>query len=224
MAFEIDHVFICTEVGGPEAEYLKSFGLTEGKPNTHPGQGTACRRFFFANAYLELLWVQSPIEAQSQQSCRTRLWERWSGRKGGACPFGICVRPAAGHQRCEFPFAIWDYRPSYMPPGVSLGIAKSSETITEPFLCYLQSAQRPDGYATDRQQPLRNAAGLREITRVRMMSPKVQRLSPEFQAAVDAKLLDSDFGERHCLELGFDREKQERIADFRPDLPLVFRW
>ncbi len=223
MAFEIDHLFICTETGAPEADRLLAFGLLEGKPNTHPGQGTACRRFFFANAYLELLWVQSPIEAQSEQSRRTRLWERWSGRRNGACPFGICVRPSIGHQRGECPFGLWEYRPSYMP-GVSLGIAKNSETITEPFLCYLPPGQRPDSYAIDRQQPFRHAAGLREITKLMMTSPKAESRSPEFQAAVDGKLIDEAPGDQHCLELGFDREEQANYADFRPELPLVFRW
>src|SRR5207249_2167482 len=47
MAFELDHVFICTAAGTPEAASLIAFGLTEGTPNTHPGQGTANRRFFY---------------------------------------------------------------------------------------------------------------------------------------------------------------------------------
>ena len=47
MAFELDHVFICAAAGAPEAASLIAFGLTEGTPNTHPGQGTANRRFFY---------------------------------------------------------------------------------------------------------------------------------------------------------------------------------
>ncbi len=61
--FELDHLFLWASPGGVEADRLVTFGLTEGEPNTHPGQGTACRRFFFRNAYLELLWVNDPIEA-----------------------------------------------------------------------------------------------------------------------------------------------------------------
>lgn len=56
-SFELDHVFIWTAAGAPEADLLRDFGLTEGPPNVHPGQGTANRRFFFHNAMLELLWV-----------------------------------------------------------------------------------------------------------------------------------------------------------------------
>jgi hypothetical protein len=63
---KIDHVLIFASIGAPEAERLIAFGLTEGSPNRHPGQGTANRRFFFDNATLELLWVENPEEAQSE--------------------------------------------------------------------------------------------------------------------------------------------------------------
>src|SRR6266705_2850427 len=73
MTSEFDHVFICVSVGGEEAGALAAFGLTEGTPNVHPGQGTACRRFFFANNYLELLWVSNAGEAQSEAIQPTHL-------------------------------------------------------------------------------------------------------------------------------------------------------
>jgi hypothetical protein len=223
MAFEIDHIFICTEVEAPEAGHLKAFGLAEGRPNTHPGQGTACRRFFFENAYVELLWVHSPIEARSEESRPTRLWERWSGRAGGACPFGLCVRPAA-NQADDSPFATWDYRPSYLPTGLSFGIAKNSEVMAEPFLCYLKSGQRPDRYATNRQQPLRHAAPIREITRVSLVSPHADKVSPELKEVIGAELIELRHGENHCVEIGFGGESHGELADFRPALPLVFYW
>src|SRR5437667_11016558 len=93
-AFEIDHLFICTCIGACEAERLLAFGLTEGTPNVHPGQGTANRRFFFRNAFLELLWVQDSSTAQSAAIRPTHLWEHWSGRRSSACPFGFIFRPA----------------------------------------------------------------------------------------------------------------------------------
>jgi Glyoxalase-like domain len=76
--YEIDHVFVCAAFGAPEAEQLIAFGLTEGSRNRHPGQGTANRRFFFRNAMLELLWVESAEEAQGDNVRRLGLWERWS--------------------------------------------------------------------------------------------------------------------------------------------------
>ena len=57
LRIELDHLFVCTAPGAPEAEELVRFGLREGPPNRHPGQGTANRRFAFANTMIELLWV-----------------------------------------------------------------------------------------------------------------------------------------------------------------------
>ena len=64
----MDHLFVCTAPGAPEAEELIQFGLHEGPSNQHPGQGTACRRFAFANAMIELFWVSDEAEAQSQSA------------------------------------------------------------------------------------------------------------------------------------------------------------
>ncbi len=47
MTIELDHFFILTDPGAPQAELLTEIGLVEGTPNDHPGQGTANRRFFF---------------------------------------------------------------------------------------------------------------------------------------------------------------------------------
>ncbi|MDJ0592016.1 MAG: hypothetical protein QNJ72_18845 [Pleurocapsa sp. MO_226.B13] len=60
MTIELDHLFICSQVNAPEIDRLLDLGLVEGSSNTHPGQGTANRRIFFANLMLELAWVESP--------------------------------------------------------------------------------------------------------------------------------------------------------------------
>jgi hypothetical protein len=84
MAFQLDHVFILCDRGAPEADALVRLGIREGSGNTHPGQGTACRRFFFSNVYLELLWVEDAAEAAASRSggrgCST------DGRCGAPAP------------------------------------------------------------------------------------------------------------------------------------------
>ncbi len=93
MRIELDHLFICTTPGAPEAEKFVEFGLIEAPPNQHPGQGTSCRRFAFVNAMIELFWVSDPSEAQNRSTMRTLLWERWAGRDRNSSLFGICLRP-----------------------------------------------------------------------------------------------------------------------------------
>jgi len=109
MRIKLDHLFVYTAPGAPESEKLVQSGLHEGPPNHHPGQGTANRRFAFANAMIELFWVSDASEAQSQSTKRTLLWERWSGREHNASPFGICLRPV-DPQDTGLPFPAWEYR------------------------------------------------------------------------------------------------------------------
>src|SRR5215204_3763098 len=114
MRFELDHFFVCTDLDAPEAAQLVSIGLTEGHSRVHSGQGTANRCFLFQNAYMELIWVHDHDEARSAVTQRTRLSQRWMGRASGACPFGVCLRPADASIGSDVPFATWDYLPRYL--------------------------------------------------------------------------------------------------------------
>lgn len=149
----------------------------------HPGQGTACRRFFFCNTYLELLWVTDPAEAQSARIRPTCLWEHWIGRGDGACPFGLIFRPATEDQRPP-PFPAWEYRPPYFPDSLCLHVGTNAGVLTEPLLFYLPSARRPDSYCAPRKQVLEHSAGLRELTRVELITPTADKLSSAFEAVL----------------------------------------
>src|SRR5262249_3222847 len=133
MDFELDHLFVCVGEGGAtEAERLIGLGLIEGPPNVHAGQGTACRRFVFAHAFRELFWVSDPAEAQAEMARPLRLWERWSGRLAGSCPFGVCLRPSRPGVN-ELPFPAWAYRPSYLPDSLCFHIGTDSSSPEAPL-------------------------------------------------------------------------------------------
>ena len=216
----VDHVFICTAIGAPESERLRQFGLVEGSPNVHPGQGTACRRFFFRNAMLELLWVRDAEEARGDQTRRTMLWERWSDAGRVASPFGIILRPSPEAQEvCPFPS--WQYSPASMPD-LKLHIADGIGP-EEPMWCYLETGRAPKHAPPGRQQPLEHPSGFREMTSVRIVSPSVQETSVT-HAMTQTGVIHSKIGPEYLLELEFDGGRQEQNMDFRPDLPLVFSW
>ncbi|MBW4550658.1 MAG: hypothetical protein KME35_06050 [Aphanocapsa sp. GSE-SYN-MK-11-07L] len=223
MAFELDHLFIWTDIGAYEAERLVSFGLMEGASNTHPGQGTTNRRFFFHNAMLELLWIHDPEEARSELIRPTCLWERWTHRNDGACPFGICLRPVIGSDD-TVAFSSWAFYPPYLPKTISIEVGKNSDVLTEPWLFQTPFGQRPDQYSVEKSQPLDHSIGLCEITRVELVSPAVNHLSPELQSVVNTKQIKLRGGAEYCIELGFDREVQGKRVDFRSGLPLVISW
>ncbi len=223
MAFELDHLFICTDIGACEADRLISFGLAEGSSNTHPGQGTTNRRFFFHNAMLELLWVHDAEEAKSEPIRLTRLWERWTNRKDSACPLGVCLRSATANGD-TVAFSSWAYRPPYLPETLSIAVGTNSDVLTEPMLFQIPFGKRPDQYPAEKAQPLEHRVGLREMTRVELVSPAANNPSPEFQAVIDTNQVKLRVGAEYCVELGFDGEVQGHRVDFRPGLPLIVSW
>ena len=220
-SFELDHVFICTAVGAPEADLLRDFGLTEGPANVHPGQGTANRRFFFQNAMLELFWVHDPEQVQHVHTRPTHLWERWCERSRDASPFGICLRPQHP-ETTALPFPAWAYTPAYLPDPWVIHIGDNAARLAEPLLFYMAFG-RPPGQAGSRH-PLAHAAEFREITALRVQSPQQTPLSAVFQAAVDTGAVTWCTGSQHHMEIGFDGETHNQVIDFRPTLPLTLSW
>ena len=220
MPIEVDHVFMCTAIGAPGAGRLRQFGLMEGPPNRHPGQGTACRRFFFRNAMLELLWVENAAETQSEQTRRTKLWERWSGGGRSTSPFGVILRPAAGTQEA-CPFPSWKYRPPSMPD-LELHVAEGTG-LEEPLWCYLEANRNPANAPANRRQPLEHPSGFQEVTSVCIVSPQLPETSLTV-AMARIGVIDLDIGLEHLLELAFDGAPHGKRMDFRPGLPLIFHW
>lgn len=206
---QIDHIFIRVRPGGPEADLLREFGLTEGSGNVHPGQGTANRRFFFANAFIELLWIANEEEARSPVTSPTMLHERLS-LEGSASPFGICLRPSSAAEVADF--ETWDYRPAYLPPGMAIGIAANTP-LTEPMWFFVSKGGQW-------QQPIDHTAGLREITGTKVFSPSQEQASQ----AAHASGVTFTHSEQHLLEISYDHEIQGKQKDFRPALPLIFKY
>ncbi len=214
MRIELDHLFVCTAPGAPEAEKFVQFGLHEGPPNQHPGQGTANRRFAFANAMIELFWVSDASEAQSQSARRTLLWERWSGREYNASPFGICLRPV-DPQDTGLPFPAWEYRAAYLPDPLVMHIADVG--IEEPMWVYLSFMRR----AQREQWFIEHPIGIREITGLTLTTPVPLR-SNVSQKIVESGILATRTGATSLLEIEFDGNWRKEQMDFMPHLPFIF--
>jgi hypothetical protein len=216
MGVELDHVFVCTAAGAPETEQLLQFGLREGPPSRHSGQGTANRRFAFKNAMLELLWVVDKDEARSEQIRRTLLWERWSGRNSTSCPFGICVRPVDPSDP-QTPTAAWEYRPPYLPAPLAMHIADAE--VDEPMWVHLGFQLRAQREQHFRDHPI----GLREITGLTLTSPAPLR-SAMSRVLLDSSVFQVQAGARYALKIEFDRAERGELVDLRPRLPVVFEF
>jgi hypothetical protein len=220
--YALDHVFVCCSVGGAEAELLNRAGFTEGSPNAHPGQGTTCRRFFFANAYLELLWISDPEEARSETTAPTRLFERWRGRASETSPFGIAVRPVQNEASAP-PFESWAYAPPYLPRGMTIDMA-AALPLTEPAMLFTRFARRPDARLGAAREPVSHALGVSDLSSLSITTNFGEPTSAAARALTQHGIAEFRTGDSQALELGFDALRHGRELDLRPRLPLVLRW
>jgi hypothetical protein len=214
LGLEVDHAFIGCKAGAPEGDALLRLGFAEGSGNTHPGQGTANRRFFFENFMLELIWVADPAEVQNERTRRTRLWDRCQG-DNEVSPFGIIFRSAVVPPASP-PFATWSYSPIYLPPGLAIQIAEGTN-LYEPELFYLPFLRR----AATQSEPLEHALPIRRI-RALSVGLRKSALSAASRSAEECGLVRYFVSMLPLLEILFEGPAGMRI-DLRPDLPLVFR-
>jgi len=214
----LDHLILLCERDAPEADALVDLGLTEGRSNTHPGQGTANRRFFFQNAYLEFLWVHDEIEARSEMARTTQLWERWAGRRVDACPFGVVLRRSS--ESAPPPFSLRAYRPAYLPPGMTLDVA-DGVPLTEPAVFFLGFIG-PRG--TAQSAALSHRPGLECITRVTIDTPVSGSRSEAMKWLEASAVLSLRPADRWLMTVAFDNHRAGASADLRPALPLLLEW
>jgi hypothetical protein len=213
----VDHAFIGCTTGAPQGDALLRLGFVEGSGNTHPGQGTANRRFFFENFMLELVWVTDPAEVQNERTRRTRLWERCQGQDSQVSPFGIIFRPT-GTPPGAPPFATWAYAPVYLPPGLVMQVAEST-SLYEPELFYLPFLTRG---AARRPEPVSHALPIRRIRGLSVGLRNRDALSAASSCAEQQGLVSYFQAPQPLLEILFEGPAGTRF-DLRPELPLVFR-
>ncbi|WP_080059217.1 VOC family protein [Spirosoma aerolatum] len=225
---ELDHIFIFTHQAHQVATRLTTFGLSEGSANVHPGQGTACRRFFFQNAYLELVWIVDEEEVKSPLLERTNLWERSQYKLTRYCPFGLCFRtpqPAGPSLSLAFE-AGWRYYSDYLPEGQYAHIASNEAFAFEPMLFEMPFfGLAPQDYPVEKQQPLLHAKGYQKLTKVTLTLPVPgNELSPAMQKVVGQSKVDTRLGESYVVALEFDGGNQGERQDFTDLIPLIISW
>ncbi len=107
---------------------------------------------------------------------------------------------------------------------MSIAVGTNSNLLNEPMLFQIPFGKRPDRYPPEKAQPLEHHNGLREITRLEMVSPTANNISPEFQAVIDCNILNIREGKDYCIEIGFDGELQDNQLDCSPKLPMRLFW
>jgi hypothetical protein len=204
----VDHIYVFCDRQAPEQRLLAAHGLAVGVRREHPGQGTANVCFGFADAYLELLWLDDEVAARDPMVKPLGLHERSRWRELSASPFGICLRATAAG--AAPPFVAWPYRPSYLPPDTHIEMACNSGVIGEPLLFAVDRPFQPFGVP--------HALADRRLGEVVVTVPDLAPMSLLHDVAVPGLRIQA--GAEHLLELTLLPATGRRI-DLRPQLPLV---
>lgn len=213
--FELDHIFVAVTPGAPQMSLLTSCGFEEGTRHPHPGQGTASTGLFFANAYVELIWLEEADTAEAPAIRRTHLRERIDvGHE--ACPFGIGLRKSRDGLD-DLPFSTWDYRPPYLAPGASIPVGTNSEWLNEPLLFVLPWKSGPGYECPD--HPNRS----RVITRVSLGLRDLAHRSEEFESFTKLNLVEVSRQAESILRVELDGARCGKAVDLRP-VPLELSW
>jgi len=205
MTLHLHHLFVCTSVGAPEADDLLDAGLVEGSPNTHPGQGTANRRFFFESGFLELLWVHDEREAQSTLTAPTKLWDRWAERGRTANPFGICFSSPEGADPI-LPFPSWAYRPGYLHEERYILFADNLR-LSEPEVFVLSW---PQVQSSPKTEPMGHPLGLCEMRSVSVGLVDPSSISGSLRAIRDAGFVSVHRSAEPELVIDFTSQQEVR--------------
>ncbi|MGF1497868.1 MAG: VOC family protein [Elainellaceae cyanobacterium] len=214
MNLQLDHVFILVEPEAEVADRLLEDGFREGPSNTHPGQGTANRRFYFDNGMLEFLWVSEAREAKTGPGRDLRFPER--AVDPAASPFGIIFVPCEDAASADLPFPGWHYQPAYFPPPRGFHVGANSHNLAEP-LCFYFPFHDP---GVPKPQPLRNSRTISDI----VISTPATDTEGVLALVSKCDRLSIRSGPEHLIEITLDNHDAGRTEDYRPALPLILRW
>ena len=209
---EIDHIFIFSD--DQNADELISFGLAEGSNRIHTGQGTANRKFYFENFFLEILWVYDQQEVQSDTVKNTKLWEHSLSPKDNYSPFGLCLVNTEDTNRL-FEEKI-DYQPVYFPSGKVFEFVETKSYFPSTFRLPFVSPK-------ENNEPKNHSNGMKRLTKAIFFIPNlnqhinIQNTYLSFFENQDS--ISFQEGEKFMLHLEFDNKVQKKIKQFEK-LPL----
>lgn len=206
----IDHIFVFCR-SEADADELVDFGLTEGSGRSHEGVGTANRRFFFENFYLEILRVES--EEEAKRLSQIGIWDRYDHKASGYSEYGLCL------ENCEGSDSIFDnaikWKPDFLPEGQFVDILTNEKM---PWI-FRFPANRARGFSSE---PMEHPLGVKRLSRAIFGLPELsfrdslkyisENFAVEFYEAPESYLI-----------LEFDNAEQGREKSFS-NLNLTIRY
>lgn len=169
-----------------------------------------------------MLWVEDIKEVQNEHTEPMRLFERCQLDSKVSSPFGIAFRPTVGGNKA-IPFPAWDYHPIYLPEFLKIQVADNTP-LNEPMYFYLSFARRQDSVSIEKREPMEHSVPLKEVTSVKIYVLQDVNLSDSACILNQISNLSIIKSREHLIELEFDNGERNQSRDFRPDLPLIFKW
>lgn len=226
---EIDHVFLVVTPGAQrEVTRLTAAGITFDTAVTrHDGGGTASKAALFANAYLELAWVDSTVSVAPGAEARAARFDRaarWQST--GVSPIGVGLRRTPGApDSIELPSV--PLTSAWIRSGSAIIVLATAADSAAARLFVVPRYMAQDAWVgrVRQTQPalFQHRLQLERLTRVRVVCPAGRRPSSAASLGSVAELRIED-GNEHLLELEFDSGRQGRRTDFRPELPLLIKY
>lgn len=210
MALSLDHVFILTEPGAPFADELVLNNFIEGPSNTHSGQGTANRRFFFNGFTLEWIFVTDEHEAVTGPGKKLQFVDRWKVQN--ASPFGIVVRTDA-----PLLYPHWLYWPDYFNGEMSFAVGENSSELQEP-LCICMPQELPQ---CSPPEDLCNADKVLTKIDIYVDAEELSEAAKHFKAIEGVNLILDD---AHRTELTFNHGEAGQHIDLLTSVPVRLVW
>lgn len=211
---ELDHIFIFTPKPGNEADCLVESGLVEGPGNKHPGQGTANRRFFFKNCYLEILWVENEEELMSEQVAPSMLWQRSGTNIKKASPFGLCLSNTIDTNPV-FKNAI-KYNPPYFSGDMTIDVIANINAPGYPWVFRLP----PEIYSNTKPKKPKYPINDLFVSRVIFAFPAKNKPDPGMEFLGKERWIAFEQGPDFHLTMEFDNGKQGEKVNLMGTLPL----
>lgn len=207
---DIDHIFIFVN-SKREADDLVNFGLSEGSGNIHKGVGTANRRFFFENFYLEILWVENEEEAKSVEDIG--IWERFNYKNSHYSRFGICFTNTKNTDYI-FNYAI-KWKAMFLKDNEHVDILTSKNL---PWI-FRFPANREKNL---QDEPKQHKAGLKRLSKIEM-SLNIIEFADELSAIKSNTIVEIKKSNKNSLTLEFDNAKSSKVKIF-DNLDLVIKY
>lgn len=196
----IDHIFIFSNKG-KETDELVDFGLTEGSGRTHKGIGTANRRLFFENFYLEVLWVENEKELKSVK--KIGIWERSDFKNNQYSRFGLCLKNTEETDSIFNNSIKW--KPGFLPENKFVDIL-TNERMPWIFRFPADRNKKLD-------EPINHKNGIKKLTKAIFNMSEI-----DFKSIISEinknSIIEFVKSSENQLILEFDDRKQGKIKEF----------